>query len=120
MFEAANVYVDGPVVVDEGERWLIEDLQLCPNNAFGIDEVLEIAHEVVFYEDLHRANVVGSARKAEEGDLVTEFLLHRCDRRGFCTTARSPGSPEPDDCVLASEIVGIELGAADRVGHEPW
>ena len=120
LFEAADVYIYRSVVVDESKGWLIKDIEFSPDDAIYIDEVFKVGNEVVVNEGFHRGNVLGSARKADEGDLVTEFFLHRCDRRGFCSAAYSPGSPEPDDHVLALEVIRVELGAADGVADQRW
>ncbi len=73
LFEAANIYIDRAIVIDERERWLIEDIEFGPNDPVDIDEVIERSDGILVDEIFHRRNVVGSARQANEGDFVTEL-----------------------------------------------
>jgi len=68
-------------------------------------------------KDRHFIGVV-LAGYTDESDLVFVLLFKLCDRRSYCFAMRSPGCPEPQDRVLAGEILVIDLTTADRIGGE--
>ena len=70
---------------------------LNSTSAGGIDEVLESSR-------------VSETGDTDDGDLISELFLYRCDRRGFCTSKRSPGGPIPEHHILA-----LEIGEIDRL-----
>ena len=40
--ERPDIYFDGAVVVDEGERWLVKDVESAPDGSLSVDEVIEL------------------------------------------------------------------------------
>lgn len=70
--ERSDIDLDVAVVVDEGKGGLVENTQLLPNDTVSVDEMVEGADFGFFDKVDHRLNVVGSARKADEGDFLTE------------------------------------------------
>ncbi len=80
---------------------------------FANAEVLDKRHD--------RSHLV-SASDTNDGYFFTEFSLHLCDRRGFCSANASPGRPEPEHDVFASQTVPVKLAAVgephkDRCGR---
>lgn len=59
--------------------------------------------DVVAVDELAGFVRTASAADSDKGDLVTEFALYLCDRRGFPLARRSPGSPEPQHGFLPLE-----------------
>jgi len=67
----------------------------------------EGADAVIGHESRHGATVV-PAGHSDEGNFVTVFLLHRCDRTGLSDADRSPRRPEPQHDVLSRIVAGVE------------
>ena len=89
-----------------------------PHIARKVDGVIELAYAEVGDECIDGVGTLGVACDSDDGDLVTVLPLYLCDRRGFSLAGRSPGSPEPEDDILAIEIAEVDLAAADGWGAE--
>ena len=101
----------------------VEGLQrIAPGSVFaalpvGVGDVGEGVDTGVGDEGLHLLNAVATG-DPDDPSPPLELLLHGCDRTRFTATRRSPRGPEPQDDVVAFEIVRIDETATDGVLDE--
>ncbi|WP_419477470.1 hypothetical protein [Ilumatobacter sp.] len=92
------------------------DLEVLPDRSGLVDDVGERV-DLEFIDELgDRLEIVASSN-ADEGDIGAVSFLYLCDRRGFTTTRWSPRRPEPQQHILATQRVEVELGTAGGWHH---
>lgn len=96
--------------VEEDEGGLRDDLEILPDRSGLIDDVVERANVVVIDELVDRIQTI-SPGNADEDDVGSVYRLYLYDRRGFKLASRSPRRPEPQQHVLATQRVEVELAA---------
>jgi hypothetical protein len=109
--ECSGVRGHRTVLVDERKRWLAEDPVGSPYRSIVVDGVVEPIDGQSVDKALDGVDVIATC-DADDQDIVAVVLMYLCDRRGFGSTGRSPGRPEPEHDVLALEAVPVDLAAA--------
>jgi hypothetical protein len=108
---------DLAVVVDENVGRLGGDPKRSPHLEFGVGDVFKTVEPEVCNELCHGSLIV-LACHTDEADVVAEFLLSLCDRRGDTFAMWSPGSPEPENRVLSEQVGNVQLAAVECVHYK--
>jgi len=117
LVERTETGVERAVVVDEDERRLAADAVELPDITVDVGDVGKGIDTGVGDKGLHLLNAVATG-DPDDPSPPLELLLHGCDRTRFTATRRSPRCPEPQDDVVAFEIVRIDETATDSVLDE--
>ena len=86
--------LEGAVVVDVDVRALLGYPETVPDLLRFVFDVGDRSGPRV-RDEFRKVLCACKAGHPDDRDLVAELLLYLCDRRGFCTSKRSPGCPEP-------------------------
>ncbi len=103
-----------PVVVDEREGRLAEDVVGGPDGAVWVDDVVEAVDGEVVDEPFDGADIIATG-DADDKDVLAVDFVDLCDRRGFSLAGGSPRGPEPEDDVAPLDAVPVELPSAGKV-----